>query len=123
MSHRQSIRPIVQLSKKLEELNEIIQNVVKKFKKSSRTCAQSGEVIFAAFNELDKEYYAKMSTMNNSTIALNTALDSTINARVASDVQKVCNMPIKQDNHVKLTNVTKQIPVVWATSNKLIFTL
>ena len=58
-----------------------------------------------AIQKLDTKFTAVVDELRMSTDSRNAALDCTINARAASELQRVCELAKQQENHVKLANV------------------
>ena len=60
-----------------------------------------GEAICVALQQLDQ----KIHELDKSSLATNTALENFNQSRAANDVQSVCELALKQQNSVKLTNL------------------
>ena len=101
----------IELSKKFEKLRTDIGNL--KLDKTNKTYVKElgdyvenfGRAVLDAYEHLVRKCTSMLLDMQKSTEARNSALDSTINARAISEVQKVCDLAKTQQLQVKLSNV------------------
>ena len=64
-----------------------------------------GNLLGEVVHKLDEKFSAALLELTKDSESRNAALDCTINAKAASEIQKVCDLAARQECHIKLANV------------------